>query len=106
DPEPTRAAAQRAVPASMTAVEALARAAAAAGAGEDPDPDDGPEGKVTTLLETAAGIIDLDLGTRILVVAGDGFDTHADQQERHQRLLADVGTGIRRFTDRLAARGQ
>src|SRR6185503_5052367 len=74
DADPTRAAAQRAVPTSITAVEALARAADAAP--DDGRDDDGPEGRITSLLTTAAGVLDLDLGTRVVLVAADGFDTH------------------------------
>jgi uncharacterized protein (DUF1501 family) len=103
DPEPTRAAAQRAIPASVTAVDALARAASATPAPAADDDQDG--GKITELLATAAGLVTLGLGTRVIVIAGDGFDTHTDQAARHGRLLADLATGVRRFTEAVAAQG-
>jgi uncharacterized protein (DUF1501 family) len=98
--------AQQAVPAALDAVDLLARAAAA-GNPDDPGTGDltpqaargGNATSFTDLLQTAAGIIDLDIGTKVIVVAGSGFDTHADQAERHPDLLADVAGGIAGFLD-------
>jgi uncharacterized protein (DUF1501 family) len=100
DHEPTRAAAQRAVPASVDAVQTLA-AAKALGAGADDDGNPKNDGRITRLLATAAGIINLDLGTRIVLVATDGFDTHTDQGNRHPKLLTDLAVGMTRFAQAL-----
>lgn len=105
------AAAQQSVPAAVRAVDLLARAAVAGG--DDVEPATGararPGGndqRATDLLQTAAGVIDLDLGTRIIIVAVDGFDTHSDQARRHPELLGDVATGIAGFLDTMAAQGR
>ena len=34
------------------------------------------------MVDTAAGIIDLDIGTRVITVGAGGFDTNADQPQR------------------------
>jgi uncharacterized protein (DUF1501 family) len=106
------AAAQAAVPSALEAVDLLARASAAA-------PGDAAEGglgrvapatgrstAITDLLRTAAGIIGLDLGTQVVVVVASGFDTHADQLDRHPELLADLATGIAAFHDAVAQTGR
>ena len=100
DREPTRAAAQQAVPASVNAVQTLA-AAKALGADVDDDGNPKNDGRITSLLTTAAGIVNLDLGARIVLVATDGFDTHTDQGTRHPKLLADVARGMTRFNQAL-----
>jgi len=110
DADPLTRAAQEAVPASLQAVDLLAKAA-----GADPDaPGAGllPQAKkggnaygMTELLQTAAGIIDLGLGTQIILVAGDGFDTHADQARRHPELLSDFAGGLATFLDTLQQQG-
>ncbi len=58
-----------------------------------------------SLLDTAAGLIDADLGTEVIVVSGGGFDTHADQLGTHAGLLSDVATGIAGFLDRIEQQG-
>ncbi len=103
---PELAAAQLAIPFTIDAVELLASVSGA---------DDGsevfragPQGGATSavdLLDTAAGIIDLGIGTRVITVGISAFDTHADQLARHEGLLADVGTGLAGFFDRLESDG-
>jgi uncharacterized protein (DUF1501 family) len=61
---------------------------------------------VTHLLQTAAGIIELQLGTQIIVIAAGGFDTHSDQAKRHPQLLGDVGTGLAAFLDTMQKQGR
>ncbi len=103
---PEFAAAQEAIPSTLEAVELLASVSgdgdetAVFGAG----PQQGGE-SAAGLLQTAAGIIDLGIGTRVITVGISGFDTHADQLDRHQALLADVGTGLAAFFDRLGVDG-
>jgi uncharacterized protein (DUF1501 family) len=108
--DPTFAAAQASVPSALRAVDVLAQAARS-GSGTGDDAAEAPSGKagaasdVTDLLRTAAGIIDLDLGTQVILVDADGFDTHSDQARRQSELLADVATGIATFLDAVQAQG-
>ncbi len=103
---PEMAAAQYAIPSTVDAVELLA---SVSGTEEEAEVfGTGPQGNGTSaveLLQTAAGIIDLGIGTRVLTVGISGFDTHADQLDRHEDLLADVGEGIAAFFERLEADG-
>jgi uncharacterized protein (DUF1501 family) len=103
---PELAAAQEAIPSTLEAVALLASVS-----GDDDEtavfgsgPQRGGE-SATDLLQTAAGIINLGIGTRVITVGISGFDTHADQLSRHQDLLTDVGAGLAAFFERLAADG-
>jgi len=102
----TLAAAQTAIPGTLDAVALLATAS-----GNDDTGNvfgGGPPGAETSaveLLQTAARIIELDVGTRVITVGVSGFDTHADQLDRHDQLLADVGAGLEGFFAALAASG-
>lgn len=104
--DPVHAAAQGAIPTALNAVELLEMAAGA----DDAAIADGAfaangGNTITGLLEVAAGIIDMDIGTRVITVGISGFDTHAGQPDTHAALLADVGGGIASFLDRLASDG-
>jgi uncharacterized protein (DUF1501 family) len=68
-------------------------------------PAQAPADSVTGLLQVAAGIIELDIGTRVVHVGTSGFDTHAGQAAAHAALLSDLGTGITAFFDRLEKAG-
>jgi uncharacterized protein (DUF1501 family) len=61
---------------------------------------------VTSMLEVAAGIIDLEIGTRVIVVSAGGFDTHADQAAAHPALLTDLAQGLDGFLTAMAAKGR
>jgi uncharacterized protein (DUF1501 family) len=61
---------------------------------------------VTSLLEVAAGIIGLGVGTRVIVVSAGGFDTHADQAARHPALLSDLAQGLDGFLSTMQAKGR
>jgi uncharacterized protein (DUF1501 family) len=106
-PEPLLAAAQRSVPASFEAVDVLALASGAGGEGS-PQATVGFGGRptATSLLETAAGIVELDVGTQVFVVGVSGFDTHAGQLANHERLLADVARGIDSFLSAMEVLGR
>ena len=99
--DPMAAAAQEAIGSSLQAVDVLARAATGPGRATA-----GEATTITGLLSTAAGIIDLQVGTEIIVVAGNGFDTHSDQARRHPDLLADLAGGLTTFLDTIESRGQ
>ncbi|NOX31168.1 MAG: DUF1501 domain-containing protein [Actinobacteria bacterium] len=60
----------------------------------------------TSLLATAGGLIERELGTEVIVVSGGGFDTHANQLDAHQELLSDVFGGVAAFLDRMEAVGR
>lgn len=119
--EPWTAAAQHAIPGALDAIRILdqVKAQAAAGIGAEADgtgaapttttatptaPRPAAD-SATTLLQGAAGLIELDLGTRVILVGIGGFDTHADQTARHAALLDDVARGVAAFFDRLERRG-
>lgn len=85
--EPLLAAARAALPVTFEAADQVGQAVGAT----DVDPASGPLG---SLLRTAAGLIDLDLGTRVVHVSAGGFDTHAGQADSHPRLLADLADGL------------
>lgn len=100
-PIPETAAAQYAIPSTIDAIEILA---SVAGGGEEYDID--PQAaSASSLLQTAAGIIDLGIGTRVITVGINGFDTHANQLGTHAGLLSDVGDGLAAFFERLEADG-
>jgi uncharacterized protein (DUF1501 family) len=130
---PWHAAAQAAVPTALDAIAMLERVRAQAAAAEPDEPATpgttpnvapttvapttvAPTTTVaagarpaadsaTSLLQVAAGIIELDLGTRVLLVGMNGFDTHAGQADRQADLLADLASGITAFFDRLERSG-
>jgi uncharacterized protein (DUF1501 family) len=100
--------ARRAVPAALSAVDLLASAREApdGAAGSDGSDGTGEARSVTSLLATAARIIELDVGTEVIVVMGDDFDTHAGQAERHPRLLTDLAGGLSGFMTAMDAQGR
>ncbi len=61
---------------------------------------------INSLLEVAAGIIDLRAGSRVIMVSAGGFDTHADQATRHPALLTDLAQGLDGFLSTMQARGR
>ena len=89
--QPLLAQAQAAVSAATRAVGLLANANSSAATDES---NDGP---ITEGLATAAELIGMDLGTRVFLVSGTGFDTHANQVADHERLLTDLSTGVASF---------
>jgi len=103
--EPTLAAAQQAIPGTL---DALALLAATSSDTDDPSFESNTPGagrSAVDLLGTAARIIGMDIGTRVLTVSVSGFDTHADQLDNHDALLRDIGTGLAQFFARLDASG-
>lgn len=101
DGEPLMRAAQSAVTSAVDAVDSLSSALAPPAAAGDPE----RAATITAGLEVAANLIDLDLGTRVVLVGAGGFDTHANQAADHAALLADVAGGLSAFSDALEERG-
>lgn len=101
------AAAQQAFPDTVDAIEVLqkVRTQATGQAGTPAAPGRGGQ-TATALLQSAAGIIEQDIGTQVILVAVNGFDTHADQLDRHGALLTDTGQGIAQFVSRLQTAGR
>ncbi len=100
--DPVIAAAQGAVPGTLDAVAKLAPALT------DQPTDDEPveEGKLTTLLKVAGRVLDLGLGTQIIVVSVSGFDTHANEAAAHPLLLTDLATGLDGFLQAVDVQGR
>jgi len=102
--DPLVAAARASIPDAVAAVRRLAKvgvgAEGSADAAAKPASGEGGTyagGDVTDGLDLAAQLIGEQLGTRIVVVGANGFDTHASQADEHQRLLGDLANGIDRF---------
>jgi len=62
-------------------------------------------GGLTQKLQLIAGLIGKGFGTRIFYVGLDGFDTHADQRQSHQKLLSELADAIGAFYVSLKASG-
>jgi uncharacterized protein (DUF1501 family) len=102
--DPQLAAAQQAVPSALDAIalfDSVKQKSTAAGLTLD-----APANSIAALLQSAAGVIELGLGTRVLLVSVSGFDTHSDQLARQKTLLDDLDTGIGAFFDRLEKAGK
>ena len=61
-----------------------------------------PEEGLARELGVAAQVISLDLGTRLVSVSLDGFDTHDGQRPDHDDLLAELDAGIDAFFNNLS----
>jgi len=57
-------------------------------------------------LRMALQVIAADLGTRVIHVALDGFDTHANQPFMHPRLLGQLSRGVSQFLGDLKETGR
>ena len=97
-------AARAAIPTTLDAIDLVDRARV-----DDPDVDlvtgRVNENTASALLQTAAGIIELGVGSQVLLVGVNGFDTHSNQLIVHDELLRDVAAGITAFFERLEAAG-
>ncbi|MGI8664157.1 MAG: DUF1501 domain-containing protein [Acidimicrobiales bacterium] len=106
--DPLLAASQAAVAGAVEATKVLAKVSASGSAAAPVEGDD-PEqykGAVTEGLSAAAKLLELDLGTRVVLVSASGFDTHAGQADTQQRLLGDVAGGLKAFYAQLAGTGR
>lgn len=64
-----------------------------------------PRSALATSLQTVAGLIAGGLSTRVYYVFQGGYDTHAGQRQRHDRLMRDLGDAVLAFQKDLAAQG-
>jgi uncharacterized protein (DUF1501 family) len=106
--DPMLAAAQRAFGDAVGAVAEFDPVADAvrAAAGDTGDGLTSTGGPFSTGLAVAAELILSDVDTRVVSVAGSGFDTHAQQLATHGDLLADLAAGLVAFWATLEAAGQ
>jgi uncharacterized protein (DUF1501 family) len=56
-------------------------------------------------LKVVAQIVAGELGTRVVFVSLDGFDTHAQQAGAHQALLGELASAVRAFFQDLKGHG-
>jgi uncharacterized protein (DUF1501 family) len=98
------AAAQQSIPDTLEAIDVLQKVRTQA-SGQSATVRNGAQGS-TALLQSAAGIIEQGIGTQVILVAVNGFDTHADQLDRQSALLGDVGEGIAQFVSRIQTAGK
>ncbi|HJN12255.1 MAG: DUF1501 domain-containing protein [Pirellulaceae bacterium] len=66
---------------------------------------DYPRSRLAASLQTVASLIAGGLSTRVYYVLQGGYDTHAGQKARHDRLMTDLGDGVAAFQKDLAAQG-
>jgi uncharacterized protein (DUF1501 family) len=55
------------------------------------------EGQLREQLDLVARMIRANFGTRIFYVSINGFDTHSDQRDKHEKLLRELGGAIATF---------
>jgi len=60
-----------------------------------------PSNPFAAKLKSIAELIHADVDTRVFYVSFAGFDTHVNQQNQHQRLLAAYSEGLHAFVDDL-----
>lgn len=129
--DPDLAAAQQSIPSALHAVELLAKVTGddepggtttttARGKGRNPGARTGQpggldgalkqakgaRGGMADLLDVAAGIIDLQIGTEVIVVGVSGYDTHANQATAHPQLLDDLAQGLSGFLAAIEQQGR
>ena len=56
-------------------------------------------------LAIVSRLIKGELGTKVYMVYINGFDTHADQRDRHDTLMNDIATSVKAFFDDLTVDG-
>ncbi len=64
-----------------------------------------PNSKLAASLATVSALITGGLSTRVYSVEAGGFDTHANQKQRHDNLMKQLGEGLSAFMKDLAAHG-
>ncbi len=74
-------------------------------AGKYKSPTEYPGTPLAASLRMVAGLIAGGLNTRVYYVFQDGYDTHAGQRQRHDRLMADLDAAVTAFQKDLARQG-
>jgi uncharacterized protein (DUF1501 family) len=64
-----------------------------------------PNGEFGSGLQTIAAMIAGGLPTRVYYVSLGGFDTHANQKQRHDKLMTDLAAGLSTFWNDLKQQG-
>ena len=64
-----------------------------------------PDTELGRSLGTAAQLIEQEAGIRVLHISHGGFDTHANQRNEHDVLLAELGDGLGAFLDDIGNSG-
>lgn len=64
-----------------------------------------PATGLATSLQTVANLIAANLSTRVYYVFQGGFDTHANQRQRHNTLMTELNDALIAFQNDLAAQG-
>ncbi len=64
-----------------------------------------PDTDISRQLANVARMIKGDLGTKVYMVSLGGFDTHANQKDKHQELLTNLSNAVKLFFDDLATSG-
>lgn len=98
---PLFAQAQESLPSTVRSVEEL-QGIIASVTGESTDFGPDPS---ASLFAAAQAIIQADVGTQVLYITVDGFDTHAGQPQRHAPLLETIAGGVRGLYDALETTG-
>ena len=73
--------------------------------GHDPRGIDYPRGGFGQQLKTVAAMIKGRMPTRVYYVSLGGFDTHANQAGRHDRLMTEMAAGVGAFLEDLKQQG-
>lgn len=94
--------AQQAIPETFAAIEELQSVLQQIPVDEADDDDDDVS---RSLFAAIPAIIQAELGTQVIYVTVDGFDTHAIQAQRHAQLLQVVSDGIAQLYDELEKTG-
>ncbi len=101
--DPAMAAAQQAIPATVDAVDLLGEVfseSASEGNGRGVSRAD-----PVAAFNAAARIIDLGIGTQVITIGLNGYDTHSNQLARQSELLGTLATGVSGFLDQIEADG-
>ncbi len=65
-----------------------------------------PASALARKLSTVAQVLEAGFATRIVAVETDGYDTHANQEQAHEALLAELGGALAAFHADLRAHGR